>query len=153
MGIGQGQGSYESFPGGSDSKKKKNLPAMQETQIQTWIKKIPWRRKWQPTLVFLPGEFHGQRSQAGYSSWGYKELSDQHFGALLVAQMVKNMPAMQKTQVQSLGWEDPSEKGTATHSSLEWVQKELLPVKIEMSFEARCQIMKLELISLNNEKL
>ena len=36
--------------------------------------KIPRRRKWQPTLVFLPGELHGQRSLAGYSSWGLKEL-------------------------------------------------------------------------------
>ena len=33
-----------------------------------------WRRKWQPTPVFLPGEFHGQRSLPGYSSWGCKEL-------------------------------------------------------------------------------
>ena len=32
-----------------------------------------WRRKWQPTPVFLPGEFHGQRSMAGYSPWGHKE--------------------------------------------------------------------------------
>ena len=32
-----------------------------------WVKKIPWRRKWLPTLVFLPGELHGQRSLAGYS--------------------------------------------------------------------------------------
>ena len=32
-----------------------------------------WRRKWQPTLEFLPGEFHGQRSLAGYSPWGHKE--------------------------------------------------------------------------------
>ena len=32
-----------------------------------------WRRKWQPTPVFLPGEFHGQRSLAGYSPWGHKE--------------------------------------------------------------------------------
>ena len=31
------------------------------------VKKIPWRRKWQPTPVFLPGESHGQRSPAGYS--------------------------------------------------------------------------------------
>ena len=38
------------------------------------VGKIPWRRKWQPTLVFLPGEFHGQRSLAGYSPWGCKEL-------------------------------------------------------------------------------
>ena len=33
-----------------------------------------WRRKWQPTPVFLPGDFHGQRSLVGYSLWGYKEL-------------------------------------------------------------------------------
>ena len=39
-----------------------------------WVRKIPWRRKWQPTAVFLPGEFHGERSLAGYSSWGHKEL-------------------------------------------------------------------------------
>ena len=32
-----------------------------------WVRKIPWRRAWQPTLVVLPGEFHGQRSLAGYS--------------------------------------------------------------------------------------
>ena len=32
-----------------------------------------WRRKWQPTPVFLPGEFHGQRSLVGYSPWGRKE--------------------------------------------------------------------------------
>ena len=36
--------------------------------------KIPWRREWQPTPVFLPGEFHGQGSLAGYSPWGSKEL-------------------------------------------------------------------------------
>ena len=41
--------------------------------------KIPWRRKWQPTPVFLPGESHGQRSLVGYSLWGRKsrtQLSD-----------------------------------------------------------------------------
>ena len=40
---------------------------------------IPWRRKWQPTPVFLPGESHGQRNLAGYSPWGHKSwtrLSD-----------------------------------------------------------------------------
>ena len=40
----------------------KNLPAMQETGFDPWIRKIPWRRKWQPTPLFLHGEFHGQRS-------------------------------------------------------------------------------------------
>ena len=39
-------------------------------------------------------------------------------GASLVAQLVKNPPAMQETWVRSLGWEDPLEKGTATHSSI-----------------------------------
>ena len=34
---------------------------------------IPWKRKWQPTPVFLPGEFYGQRSLTGYSPWGCKE--------------------------------------------------------------------------------
>ena len=38
------------------------------------VGKIPWRRKWQPTPVFLPGKFHGQRSLAGYSLWGCKDL-------------------------------------------------------------------------------
>ena len=44
----------------------KNLPAMQKTQVPFLGQKI-WRREWQPTAVFLLGEFHGQRSQEGYS--------------------------------------------------------------------------------------
>ena len=38
-----------------------------------WIRKMPWKRKWQPTSVFLPGELHGQKSLAGYSPWACKE--------------------------------------------------------------------------------
>ena len=38
------------------------------------VAKIPWRRKWQPTPVFLPGKFHGQRSLVGYSTWGPKRV-------------------------------------------------------------------------------
>ena len=52
----------------------KNLPAMQETNgFGPWVSKIPWRSKWQPTPVFLPREFHGQRSLTGYSPRGHKE--------------------------------------------------------------------------------
>ena len=40
-----------------------------------WVGKIPWKRKWQPTPVFLPGKSHGQWSLAGCSLWGYKELN------------------------------------------------------------------------------
>ena len=42
-------------------------------RFNSWVRKIPWRRKWQPTPVFLPGESHGQRSLVGYSPWGCKE--------------------------------------------------------------------------------
>ena len=51
----------------------KRLPAMRETQVPSWVGKIPWRRKWQPTPVLLPGKFHGQRSLVGYSPLGRKE--------------------------------------------------------------------------------
>ena len=52
----------------------KNLPAKQETQFDPWIWKFPWRRKWKPTPVFLPGKSHGQMSLVGYSPWGWKQL-------------------------------------------------------------------------------
>ena len=42
-------------------------------RFDLWVRKIPWRRKWQPTPVSLLGESHGQRSLAGYSPWGHKE--------------------------------------------------------------------------------
>ena len=38
-----------------------------------WVGKIPWRRAWQPTPVFLPAESHGQKGLSGYSPWGHKE--------------------------------------------------------------------------------
>ena len=43
-------------------------------RVDPWVGKIPWRRAWQSTSVFLPGESHGQRRLAGYSPWGCKEL-------------------------------------------------------------------------------
>ena len=52
----------------------KNLPAMWETRFDPWVGKIPWEREWQPTPVFLPEEFHGQRSPLGYNPRGHKEL-------------------------------------------------------------------------------
>ena len=51
----------------------KCLPAVWEARFDPWVGKIPWRRKWQPTPVVLPGESHGQRSLVGYSPWGRKE--------------------------------------------------------------------------------
>ena len=54
----------------------KNLPANAGDTgdgFNTWVRKIPWSRKWQPTPVFLPGESHGQRSLVYYSTCGHKE--------------------------------------------------------------------------------
>ena len=51
----------------------KNLPPMQESQVWSLGHKVPWKREWQPSPVFLPWEFHEQRSLAGYNPWGHKE--------------------------------------------------------------------------------
>ena len=51
-----------------------NPPARRRLGFDPWVRKIPWRRKWQPTPVFLPGESHGQRSLEGYSPWGRKRV-------------------------------------------------------------------------------
>jgi len=42
--------------------------------FEPWVGKIPWRRAWQPTQIFLPWKSHGQKSQEGYSLWGCEEL-------------------------------------------------------------------------------
>ena len=42
--------------------------------MDPWVGKTPWRRAWQPTPAFLPGESHGQRSLEDYSPWDHKEL-------------------------------------------------------------------------------
>ena len=52
----------------------KNLPAIWKTRVDPWVRKIPWRRQWQLTPVFLPGKSHGQRSLEGNRPWGLKEL-------------------------------------------------------------------------------
>ena len=51
-----------------------NLPAMWEMQVLSLSGEIPWRKKWQLTPVFLPGNSHGQRSPRGLHSQGRKEL-------------------------------------------------------------------------------
>ena len=50
-----------------------SLPAMQETLVRSLVLEDPLRKEWQPTPVFFPGEFHGQRSLAGYNPWSPKE--------------------------------------------------------------------------------
>ena len=55
------------FPGGASGKESAcQCRRYKRGGFNAWVKKIPWRRKWQPTPVFLPGKSHGQRSLAGY---------------------------------------------------------------------------------------
>ena len=51
----------------------KNLPVMQELGLDPWVRKIPRKKKWLPTPVFLPGEFHGQRSLVSDNPWSRRE--------------------------------------------------------------------------------
>ena len=57
----------------SGLKKKKSASQCWRCSFNSWVRKIPWKRRWQTTPVFLPEEFHGQRSLVGYSPWGHKE--------------------------------------------------------------------------------
>ena len=64
---------HRGFPGGSSGKE----PACQcrrrkRHRFDPWVRKILWRRAWQPTSVLLPGESHGPRSLVGCSPWGHK---------------------------------------------------------------------------------
>ena len=59
------------FPGGSDG--KESACNAGRPRFDPWVGKIPWRREWLPTPVFLPGESHAQRSLVGYSPWGHKD--------------------------------------------------------------------------------
>ena len=61
----------QGFPGPSDGKES-DCNAIR-LRFNPWAGKVPWRREWLPTPVFLSREFHGQRSLVGYSPWGCKE--------------------------------------------------------------------------------
>ena len=67
------------FPGGSAVKNPPANAGDKRLGFDPWVGKIPWRRKWQPIPVLLPGTSHGQRSLAGYTPWSHKSqtrLSD-----------------------------------------------------------------------------
>ena len=62
------------FPGGTSGKELTcQCRRHKRHGFNPWVRKIPWRRKWQPASVFLPGKSHGQRSLVGYSPQGHKE--------------------------------------------------------------------------------
>ena len=61
------------FPDGAGGKEHTCQCRCKRHRFDPWDGKIPWRRAWQPTPIFLPGESHRQRSLVGYSPWGCKQ--------------------------------------------------------------------------------
>ena len=63
------------FPGGASGKEPTfQCRRRKRREFNPWVRKISWRRAWQLTPVFLPGESHGQWSLEGYNPWGHKEM-------------------------------------------------------------------------------
>ena len=88
-----------------------NLPV---TPGLSWLPTFAFQSLWNKRI-----SFYGVSSRRSCrSSKNQSALASLASGGSLVAQMVKNLPAVQKTWVQSLGWEDPLETGMATHSSI-----------------------------------
>ena len=59
----------------SGSEVKESARHYRRCELHPWVRKIPWRRKWQPIAIFLPGKSHGQRSLVGYNPWSHEELN------------------------------------------------------------------------------
>ena len=95
------------FPGGASNKGSTcQYSKRKRCGFHPWIVKIPWSRNWQPTMVFLPGIFHCQRSLVGYSPWSHKESDmtewlSTHIGKLSPSTDHNYTPA--KTNTKTLG--------------------------------------------------
>ena len=118
---------YSGFPGGTSGKELAcQFRRHKKPGFDPWVRKIPWRKAWQPTPVPLPGGVHGQRSLAGFIQsivWhrvGHDRAPSaaRDICGLPWCSVVKKPPAKQETSVQSLGQEDPLEKEMATRSGI-----------------------------------
>ena len=69
------------FPGDASKEPTCQCRRHKRLGLDSWVVKIPWRRTWQPTPVFLTGHYHAQRSLAGYSPWGSQRVG--HYGSNL----------------------------------------------------------------------
>ena len=75
------------FPGGTTCQCRR----YKRCELNLWVGKIPWNRKWQPTPGFLPGKFHGQRSQVGYSPCGHKEWAQLSDWEIIISQFYQHV--------------------------------------------------------------
>ena len=95
--------SLEGFTGGSNG--KSICLQCGRPWFDPWIGKIPWRRKWQPTPVLLPGKSHGQRSLVDYSSWGCKasDMTERlHFLSLSLKEGTRPAPLLTVAKIWQL---------------------------------------------------
>ena len=91
---------YLGFPGGSDD--ISICLQCRRPGFYHWVRKIPWRRKWPPTPVLLPGKSHGRRSMVGYSPRGRKELDTTeqlHFLSFFLFFFIKLRRAWQRAVI------------------------------------------------------
>ena len=121
----------------------KRLPAMQETQVRSLGLEDPWRRKWQPTPIFLPEESHGQRSLVGYSprgsqrvghDWATSNKKKSCIGRRILHHWSTRGSSMHGTQFQSLVWEDstfPSQNQAPGATTTETKVKSMLTASRE----------------------
>ena len=96
----------------------KHLPTMRDTQIQSLGREDPLEKEMAPQYSTLAWKIPWTIQSMGSQRVGQTERLSLSLLVFPVAQMVKNSPLVQKTQVQSLGREDPLEKEMATHSSI-----------------------------------
>ena len=105
--------------GFSDGTSGKESPSQCRRQkrcrFSPWVRKIPWRREWQPTPVFLPGESHGWRSLAGYSPWGYKE-SD--IIERLISRLMSTLPRIESCAAIASDLQQPLERCSRKRSGM-----------------------------------
>ena len=73
-----------------------------DVRFDAWVRRIPWRRKWQPTPGFLPGKSHGQRSLVDYSPWGSQKVGQDLATKITTAAKHKEVTA--GPDIQTVGW-------------------------------------------------
>ena len=82
----------EGSPGGASGKGPScQCRRLKRCRFNPWVRKIPWKRTWQPTPVFLSGESHAQRSLAGYSPWLHKRVGH-NLGTETAINLCTNIP-------------------------------------------------------------
>ena len=115
------------FPGGTSG--KESTCQCRRHRFNPWVRKIPWKRKRQPTAVFLPGKSHGQRSLVGYSLWGCKEsVTTEQLSTTKYKTDKQQGPIVQHRELYSFGkhWND-SNVTTIIFCKYFWKLFSLLP--------------------------